>query len=144
MRRKLAVFGVSLATVLAGTATALAGSSPQPGKDYYSPIPNVSITIGKPANYVMVYASCTISGVVGDNWTSGKIPLRHNAFSYDHKTKIGTDSGGSFGTVTTTVLVTGTFSAGKFTGTMQLAGSSCPKAHFTAKLNKGSGRGGNV
>jgi hypothetical protein len=141
MRSKFAVLGVAMASVLAGSAIAASASTPPAGKAYFSALPNVSISVGKPSSSVTVFVSCFTSPGVGDDWTSGKIPLRDGAFKFDKTTKIGTEDGASFGTRTGTILITGTFEGGKFRGTMQIAGSACAKGSYTAKLNKGGGSG---
>ncbi len=144
MCRRLAAAALSLAAVLTTTGAAVAASAPKAGSDYYSSKPNVSITVGKPANSVTVYVSCFPSPGVGDSWSSGKLPLKHGAFKYDRTAKINTENGASFGTSTGTVLVTGTFKAGKFIGAMQIAGASCAEANYVARFNKGGGGGAGV
>jgi hypothetical protein len=119
-----------------------AASNPKPGKNYFSKKPNVSISIGKPAKYVTVFVSCFTSPGIGDDWSSGKIALKQNAFKYDKRTKIGTENGATFGTVEGQLLVTGKFRGGKFSGTMLIGGSTCAKANYTAKLNTSVGHGG--
>jgi hypothetical protein len=141
MHGKFAVLGVVLASVLAGSPIAASAATPPAGKAYFSKLPNVSISVGKPARSVTVFVSCFTSPGVGDDWTSAKIPLVRGAFKYDRATEIGTENGASFGTRAGTILVTGTFSGGAFHGTMQIAGSACAKESYTAKLSKGGGTG---
>jgi hypothetical protein len=141
MPNRLAVLGTTL-VLLAGGAIAASASTPPAGKSYFSKLPNVSITVGKASKSVTVFVSCFTTPGVGDDWSSPKIPLNHGVFKYDKSTKIGTEAGATFGTVTGTVLITGTFNSGKFKGTMQIAGSACAKGSYTAKFNKGGGSGG--
>jgi hypothetical protein len=142
MRTKLAHCAIALLAVTAATGVALAAPrTPKAGSFYFSKKPNVSITVGKRAKYVTLFVSCFTSPGVGDDWTSGKIPFKKDTFKFDRKTKIGSENNTKFGIYKATILVTGTYKHGKFAGTMQIGGSSCAKASYTAKRSKGGGSG---
>ena len=141
MRTRLAVAAVLSMILATASGVALgAANNPKPDTNYFSKKPNVSISVGKPAKYVTVFVSCFTSPGIGDDWTSGKLALKQGEFKYDKLTKIGTESGSTFGVVKR-VLVTGHFRGGKFVGAMLISGSACPKGNYTAKFNKGGGSG---
>jgi hypothetical protein len=146
MPRKTAYLACALLT-LAAVATAAWAAAPGPiAKGYYaSTHPRLSVYVGKPATKVELYIGCLTSNTNTEYWDSSFLPLRKNSFRFDGKTTINTSTNGTFGHMPGTVLFTGKFASGKFTGTAQIVGSSCPKSNYTAKYNKnggGSGGGG--
>jgi hypothetical protein len=63
------------------------------------------------------------------------VHLHKNAFSLDERVSlIRSSARGSLSRTKGTVLLTGRFAGGRFVGTAQIAGSSCPRATYTATL----------
>ncbi|HWF74810.1 MAG TPA: hypothetical protein VG186_15775 [Solirubrobacteraceae bacterium] len=143
MGRKSARLAIAL-SILAASATAAwaAAKGPIAGGYYASTHPRLAVVALKPATKVTLYIGCFSSPSVAEYWDSAKLPLKNGSFSFDGKTTISTENGGTFGTVKGTVLFTGKFSGGKFKGTAQIVGSSCPKSSYTAKYDKNGGGSG--
>jgi hypothetical protein len=144
MGRKTTALTIAL-LILAGLATAAWAAAKGPiAKGYYgSTHPRLSISVGQPATTVQLYIGCFTTPTSVEYWDSGKLRLKDGSFSFDGKTTISTEQGVTFGTAKATVLFTGKFSGGKFAGTAQIIGSSCPKQNYTAKYQKnGGGSGG--
>jgi hypothetical protein len=144
MGRKIAVLAAALFVLTAVATAAWAGTKRPVPKGYYaSTHPRLSVFVDKPPKTVELYVACFTSPTVAEYWDSPKLRFRHNKFSFHGKTTISTENGGSFGHLEGTVLFKGKFSGGKFRGTAQIVGSSCPKSSFTAKFDKnGGGSGG--
>jgi hypothetical protein len=73
------------------------------------------------------------------------LTLHKDAFSFDEHTTVDKVQDRPFTStpVTATVLFTGTFKNGRFTGKVHLGGSTCPEASYTAHFSThggGSGR----
>lgn len=135
--------GVLLLVLISGSALAWAATKgPKAGAFYASRSPDLWVDVGKPATYVTVYIGCDVTSDVSEYWNSGtKISLRHDAFSFDRKTAVGTESGAGFGQKNEKVLFTGHFTGGKFVGTVHLGGSTCPESSYTAKYDARGGGG---
>jgi hypothetical protein len=144
MPRKTAYLACALLSLAAvATAAWAAAAGPAAKSYYYSTHPRLSVYVSKPATKVELYLGCNTSTTNSEYWDSSLLPLKKNSFSFDGKTTISTQTNGTFGQMPGTVLFTGKFASGKFTGTAQIVGSPCPKSKYTAKYSKvggGSGR----
>jgi hypothetical protein len=143
MGRRTAHLAIAL-LIFAAIATAASAAVGPLAKGYYgSAHPRVSVYVLKPATHVQLYIGCFTSANVVEYWDSPNLRLKNNEFSFDGATKISTENGATFGTKHGTVLFTGKFSGGKFRGTAQIVGSTCPKRSYTATYKKnGAGTGG--
>lgn len=134
----------ALMLVLGGTL-AWAESKPKSTGTYFSTSPSVEIAVQKGGGSVTLYTSCGSGDEVTAYWDSPKLPLHKNAFSFDKQTTVNQVQEEPFSTtpVKATVLFTGTFKNGKFTGKVHLGGSTCPEASYTAHYSAhGGGSGG--
>ena len=143
MRRKIAHLSVVplILAALAPVAWA-AAKGPAPKSYYASAHPRLSVYVDQPATTVELYVACFTSTNVSEYWDSAKLPFKHDEFSFDGKTTIGSENGATFTQSKGTVLFNGKFSHGKFTGEAQIVGSSCPKSRYTAKFDKNGGGSG--
>jgi hypothetical protein len=143
----------ALRLITAGTVSALilcsslawAETKPKSGGSYFSTNPSVEIFVQKGGGSVMLYTSCGSGSNVSAYWDSPTLTLHKDAFSFDKHTTVDKVQDRPFTStpVTATVLFTGTFKNGKFTGKVHLGGSTCPEASYTAHFSThggGSGR----
>jgi hypothetical protein len=150
MRRQISsiVIGAALALALAASL-AWAASKPKT-KGYYdytskSPVVSVEISVAKSGKSVGLYTSCgsSLSAAEYANFWSWngldlKIPFRHGAFSYDKQSSIYHGST----MPTATVMFTGKFKGGHFTGKVHITGSPCSEQSYTARYTtRGGGEG---
>jgi hypothetical protein len=144
MRRNTAPPAIALLILAASATVAWAAAKGPIAKGYYaSSSPRLSVLVGKPATKVQLYIGCFTTPTVAEYWDSPSLALKNGSFSFNGKTTISTVNGTKFGSLKGTVLFTGKFAGGKFTGTAQIVGSSCPKTSYTAKYDKnGGGSGG--
>jgi len=144
MGRRTAHLTVALLILAALATTAWAATKgPMPKGYYASTHPRLSVYVDKPPTKVQLYIGCFTSPAVVEYWDSAKLALKHDKFSFDGKTTISTENGATFGHFQGTVLFNGKFSGGKFRGTAQIVGSTCPKHSYTAKFERnGGGSGG--
>jgi hypothetical protein len=130
--------------VLLGGSVALAAAKPKPGT-YFSVSPSVEVTVSNAQNSVTLYTSCGPGSDISAYWDSSKLTLHNGSFSFNKRTTVQKVQDHPFSTtpVQATVLFTGHFSGGKFTGKVHLGGSTCSEQSYTAHFSSGgAGRGG--
>jgi len=137
---RLIVAGIAGGVVLSGTL-AWAAAKPKSVGSYSSTSPSVEIFVQKGGASVTLYTSCGSGNSVSAYWDSPKLPLRNEAFSFDSETTVNVVHDQPFSTtpVKATVLFTGKFKHGKFSGNVHLGGSSCGEASYTAHYNAHGG-----
>lgn len=138
------VAGIAGSLALSGSL-AWAATKPKSVGSYFSTSPSVEIFVQKGGASVTLYTSCGSGNSVSAYWDSPKLPLHNDALSFDKETTVNKVHDQPFSTtpVKATVLFTGKFKHGTFTGTVHLGGSSCGEENYTAHYSThGGGSGG--
>lgn len=140
-------FIVTAAATAAISFCAAAGAAASAGKSPPHPSSYSNDTSGKKTNTVLIDVvaknKLTTDLTCGSTyWNSPKLRIEHDRASYDRTTKVYvTDPKTGIGKPRSGhVTFTATYTtAGTFTGTEHLSGTSCHSTRYTAKLIHGSG-----
>ncbi len=140
---RLVAAGIVPALTLGGTL-AWAAATPKSGGSYFSKSPSVEIFVQKGSRAVTLYTSCGSGDSISAYWDSPKLPLHDGAFSFNKQTTVQKVQQQPFSAtpVKASVLFTGSFKGGKFTGKVHLGGSTCPQASYTARFSTLGGGSG--
>ena len=144
MRSARWIAAVLVAVFTLGGSLAWAAAKPKSGATYFSTKPSVEIFVQKGGASVTLYANCSSENVISAFWDSPKLRLHNDSFSFDTQTTVDKVQQEPFTTTPykATVLFTGKFKNGKFTGKVQLGGSSCAESSYTAHFSShGGGEG---